>query len=413
MAEGCDDARRCPVEEWLVTEAGMYETAESFFQAFAEQQVASGIPVFRQTAFLRTLHPQVVGRTLVWKRGRPSVDVVAIPHGMRETPQFASSPFAPLMEGAGAVRRRLDLPDPPRDFPILDEIRAEGATDYVALPLAFTNGFLNFLTWATDEKGGFRTEQLDRLYALLPLLSLRLELLVRRELTGGLMEIYLGHDAGRRVLDGAIRRGEGRSLEAVIWLSDLRDFTARSDRTAQDRMVELLNAHFERLAVPIRRHGGDVLKFMGDGILAIFPIGGHRDAAAAASAAMDAAEEAFDATAALNGDLVDRGEEPIAFGLALHVGEVTYGNIGAEDRLDFTVIGPAVNHAARIEMLTKTVGSPILASGPFADLAARPMESLGAYPLRGVAAPIPVFRPVWSTETGYAEAASRRSDAVA
>lgn len=408
MAERRDGAQRCPVEEWLVAEAGAHETAEGFFRAFAEQQVASGIPVFRQTAFLRTLHPQVLGRTLTWYRGRPSIELVAIPHGMQESEQFRRSPFAPLMEGAGAVRRRLDLPGSTADFPILEEIRAEGATDYVALPLEFTNGFINFLTWATDEKGGFKTAQLDRLYALLPLLSLRLELLVRRELTGGLMEIYLGHDAGRRVLEGAIRRGEGRSLEAVIWLSDLRDFTARSDRTPQDRMVALLNSHFERLAVPIQRHGGDVLKFMGDGMLAIFPIGGHRDAQAAAAAALDAAEEAFDATASLNADLVDRSEEPIAFGLALHVGEVTYGNIGAEDRLDFTVIGPAVNHAARIEMLTKTVGSPILASGAFARLAARPMEPLGAHPMRGVAAPIPVFRPMWSTETGFVEAMAAR-----
>ena len=378
------------LRSWIIEETGEYQGVSDLVGAFCAMLGAEGIPVVRHSAFLRTLHPQLLGRTYTWDARTQGVTILPIGHDILTTDRFLKSPLVGLMEGAGAVRRRMDIPEMDLDFPILQELRAQGMTDYVALPLDFPGGFRNILTFASDRPGGFSGDELDALYRLLPYLSLRLQAMTEREVAEGLLGLYLGVDPGRRVYRGEIRRGEGVSLDAVIWLADLREFTARSDRTPQPRMIDLLNRFFEAMTVPIQKARGEVLKFMGDGLLAIFPCFDEPGC--------DAAERAYDATVEVAGAVgrLNRSlppeEPPLRYGIGLHVGEVTYGNIGAEDRLDFTVIGPAVNQAARLEMMTKELGVETLMSEVFAARCRRDTISLGRQTLRGVAEPVEIFR---------------------
>jgi class 3 adenylate cyclase len=213
---------------------------------------------------------------------------------------------------------------------------------------------------------------------------------VTRQKVATLMETYLGRWTGARVLAGAIQRGHSETIHAVLWYSDLRDFTALSESLPRDRMIALLNAHFERLAAPIKAFGGEVLKFMGDGLLAIFPTGtGGADRAC--ERALKAARGARAGMAALNGERRGRSESPLAFGLALHLGDVMYGNIGAPDRLDFTVIGPAVNLASRLEALCKQLDMSVLISAAFASACREELALIGSYRLSGIARPAEVF----------------------
>jgi class 3 adenylate cyclase len=213
---------------------------------------------------------------------------------------------------------------------------------------------------------------------------------VTRQTAATLITTYLGRRSGARVLAGAVQRGDGETIHAVLWYSDLRDFTALSERLPRDRLIALLNAHFERLAAPIKAFGGEVHKFMGDGLLAIFPIEGD-DAGQACALALKAARAARAGMAALNGERQAQGESPLGFGLALHLGDVLYGNIGAPDRLDFTVIGPAVNLVSRLEALCKQLDCPVLTSTPFAAACREQLVPVGSYPLPGFSLPADVY----------------------
>jgi adenylate cyclase len=285
-----------------------------------------------------------------------------------------------LHQGAAAVRRRLDIPAPQLDFPIQRDLADEGATDYVAMPLRFSSGDMGYISWVSDRPGGFNTSDLALLYDLLPLIALRLELEASYHVSKSLMETYLGRDAARHVLTGQIKRGRGKHIRAAILLSDLRDFTAMSDRLPADEVIALLNDYFDIMATQVQEHGGEVLKFIGDGMLAVFNVGRSLPDAACGQA-MQAAIEAVRALTALN---LDRAEK-LEVGIALHLGDVVYGNIGAADRLDFTVIGAAVNEAARIEGLCRSLEKQILVSAEFArGFTSKPLISVGLHHLRGV-----------------------------
>ena len=274
----------------------------------------------------------------------------------------------------------------------MHDLIEEGATDYVALPLRFSDGQINVLTLISDEPGGFSTGQLGHLYEVLPNLGRLFEAHAQRISSLTLLQTYLGRNAGERVNNGSIKRGDGEQLHAVIWFSDLRQSTTLADNLSREEYLSVLNQYFDCVAGAVIEHDGEVLKFIGDAVLAIFPIDDpsdtHPGACNQALAAVRAANERIEE---VNRDRSSANQPLLHFGTGLHRGTITYGNVGTERRLDFTVIGPTVNEAARIESLCKSLGEPVLASSAFAAGVADGLRSLGTHELRGVQAQEEIF----------------------
>jgi adenylate cyclase len=248
------------------------------------------------------------------------------------------------------------------------------------------------LTVATRRPGGFSEEEMELLEAVTPGVAVNLEVQALRFTTRTLLDTYIGRQAGARVMEGAIRRGMGETIRAVIWLCDLRGFTSLSEQLPRDTLIELLNDYFGRMCAALDAGGGEVLKFVGDALLGIFPIH-DEDPAAVCGRALAAAENARKALAGYNADRNGTGAPPIEYGVALHIGDVMYGNIGGENRLDFTVIGPAVNLAARIEGLCRDLGRPVLLSDDFVAASGLPADHLGTFPLKGLSESRRIYAP--------------------
>ena len=350
----------------------------------SERLVACGIPLWRVAVFVRTLHPQVMGRRFIWRPGT-GVEVSEAPFELLESADFLENPIAHVYATGQALRRKLADPDCAVDFPVLSELRAEGITDYLALPLVFTDGAIHAVTCTTRQAGGFTDAQIAGIEAIITPLARVAEIRALRRMASTLLDTYVGHDAGERILAGRIRRGDIEEIHAAIWLSDMRGFTALADSLPPSVLIDLLNRYFDCQVPVILEHGAEVLKFMGDGLLAIFTIAG--DETEVCERALAAARRAQANVATLS----DAAMPGLRFGLALHVGEVLYGNIGSGNRLDFTCIGPAVNCAARIEKLTSQLGRALLASGEFARHCAGEFAPLGEFRLAGFSAPQLVF----------------------
>lgn len=390
-------------EKWLLEGAGRYTSTREVVRDLANLLQARGYPLLRVTCFIRTLHPQSTGSSVIWTRERPDPRAIRVLRGMEDTEAFRSSPLPVIFSGASAIRRRLDLPEERMDFPVLQDLKDAGATDYVAMPLVFSDGQANFVTWATDRPGGFTTEELTCLYSLLPVLALRVEVIERRQVTSKLLEVYLGRETGNRVLAGEILRGKVASIRAAVWYSDLKDFTSLSDSLERDELIQHLDAYFEVAVQAVEERGGEVLKFLGDGMLAIFPVSSNDEASSeeaesrgdreASKRALAAARDTVQVLRASNTRRLKKGLTPIEFGIALHLGEVSYGNIGGPERLDFTVIGPAVNLASRLEGLTRTLGVKVVASEAFRAVIEEPLTDLGAHSVKGLKQKVPVFAP--------------------
>jgi adenylate cyclase len=268
-------------------------------------------------------------------------------------------------------------------MPVLRELKAQGLTDYLA-HVIYLSGQRNAVSWATDHTEGFSEEQLRTLRQLMPYLALRLELESTRYSLGSLLEVYLGENAARRVLAGAFKRGSGERIQAAIWLCDLRGFTTLADQVPAEQVVSTLDAYFDQVVGAVAAQGGEVLKFIGDAILAIFRVqeGAEQQACAAA---LVAAQDALGRLATLNDERAREGLPSLAMGVALHLGQVMYGNIGSKERLDFTVIGASVNEASRLESLCKQLGTPLVMSGQFARACgSADVVPLGRHSLRGV-----------------------------
>lgn len=383
--------------QWLLRDSAVYTSRRFLARDLGRLLAARGYPLMRITYFITTLHPQATGTSIVWYRDVDQPRQMRVMRGMQQTSAYRQSPMPLIFEGAQGIRRRLDMPDEQNDFPILDDLREEGATDYVAMPLVFSDGNINFTTWTADRPGGFNTEELREIWEFMPALSLRMEVLERRDLTRQLLTTYLGRNTGERILAGEIVRGVAESIRAAVWYTDIRDFTALSDQLSRDEIIDMLDAYFERTVQAVEERGGEVLKFLGDGMLAIFPADPSQGEAAgdmeACRLALTAARDTVTLMRSLNDIRFRQDKAPIDFGIALHLGEVGYGNIGGAERLDFTVIGPAVNLANRIEGLTRTLGVRILASREFSAAAGEPLTALGAHPVKGLTRPIDVFTP--------------------
>ena len=376
-----------PLVDWVVRDAWRAASISDLVLGLARALEAAGMGVQRMTLIVRTLHPQVMGTVHLWERGRRAIDRIELSHARSREERFLASPFVHIFEGRGGVRRRLEGPDAKLDYPILEDLRREGATDYAAMPITFSDGQIHALTLATDRRGGFATDHLGQLHEVLPMVARLVEAHAMRATARTLLDTYLGVGTGGRVLEGLIRRGDGEVIPAVVWWADLRGSTLLAERLSRERYLELLNHFFEATAGAAIEQGGEVLKFIGDAVLAIFPLRGDPEAGARA---LRAAREALARIERFNRDEADP-QAQLAVALALHLGEVNYGNIGIEGRLDFTVTGPAVNQVARLERLSKTLGKAVVASGAFAELVRDELAALGAHELRGFAAPVEVF----------------------
>jgi adenylate cyclase len=282
------------------------------------------------------------------------------------------------------VRGRPGDPEGKR-FPFIDEMGAEGVTDYIALPLIFINGQANASSWTTKQAGGFTDEQLDGLRQLVVALARLIEIISLQRTAALLLDTYVGNRAGERILAGQIRRGHTDTMNAAIWLSDLRGFTRLSDRLPSEIVVDILNRYFDCQVEAITRRGGEVLKFMGDGLLAVFPVArADGDAADICNRVLEAVQECRASVAELTYSEGGHTVEKFRFGLALHIGTVLYGNIGGANRLDFTCIGPAVNLAARLEKIASNLHRTVVASASFAESCSTGSWcDLGEFPIAG------------------------------
>ena len=382
---------------WAVRQGLDGAPADVLLDGLCKRLVEAGVALSRVFAGMPTLHPQWGGYGYTWRRDLNAVEPAQFERGDEYDETVANSPFGYLIRQASEaaepwrhLRRRLAGPLVQFDFPNLAGHAAAGATDYFAEVFRFgadsdpARGTGIGYSFTTDRAEGFTDDDLMLLQAVLPAASLAMMAHAGYTIAAGLLAAYLGADAGKRVHAGAVARGSVESIRAVLWYADIRGFTAIADAAPGLAVIEMLDQIFEILTASLRTRGGQVLKFMGDGMLAIFSFTDvARDETC--GRALDAAVEAMRAIDALN-DARPAGKPVAAVDLALHLGEVLYGNVGATDRLDFTVIGPAVNEAARIEALCEPLGHKVLVSAEFADAVTnnRRLLPLGRHQLRGV-----------------------------
>ena len=377
------------VARWILTEGTHLDSAVEFFDELCWRLVGDGVPLWRATVHAGTLHPQIRGLGLRWWRDRRIVEEYRILHSSDTAEDYRQSPIRAAIEDGIKFRRRLD--GGALEFPLLTKLRGQGATDYYALPLNPQIRRFPVVTWATDRPHGFSETDLAALEDINPALAASVDVRSLRRISINLLDTYLGPQAGRRILAGQIHRADGDRLRAVIMISDMRNFTGLSDRLPGEAIIELLDDYFDAIVPAVQARRGEVLKFIGDGVLAIFPTEDEEDFAPSSLRALEAAVHGLARLDAVNARRRERQSSQIRAGIGLHLGEVIFGNVGAADRLDFTVVGPAVNLASRIEGLTKRLLRPLLTSQAFAQICPRPLVSLGFHPVRGLNAPEEVF----------------------
>lgn len=381
------------ISAWLVDQ-GLAGTEElKLLGEFCERCGAAGLSLCRALAFIDTLHPVYEGRAFRWHAG--GEETPYIEYGRTDEGEAAESwrrtPFFHLLEtGESELRRRLGRGDP-ADFKMVEDVRDDGCTDYIAFvhrfPGAGAIGDMDcfYSAWATRKPAGFSDEDIAALRRLVPSLALAIKCGSLGRIAGTLVQVYLGRDPGQRVLSGRISRGVADRISAVLWFSDLRGFTTITDSAAPDEVIPLLNDYADAVISTIYEAGGDVLKLIGDGTLAIFQAD---DPAAACRCALHAEEMLRARERELNARRVADGRPVTNIYLGLHIGDVFYGNVGSDDRLDFTVIGPAVNEVARIASMCRSVDRRIVMSDAFAEATPEPeralLVSVGRYALRGV-----------------------------
>jgi len=373
-----------------VQEGRLITRPDAFVAELMERVCQAGLPIWRGYFGLQLVHPQLLATAYVWRRGEKVQEVVRA-HGIQFSPSYIGSPVQTAREEGRWVRVRLsEITE--KDHVLLHELKADGATDYVGLPMRLRReGPLPVVTFATDDAKGFSDTDISDLTRLVDLAGAVMEMHIERGVAETVADTYLGHEVGQRVLAGAIRRGEGQEIRAVLWFSDLRDFTGMNERLPPAEMLEVLNNYLQLVGDALSANGGEILKFIGDGIMAYFPAEDALFLPIVTGQALAAARRLLDDIEAANQARAAGGREALRFGVGLHVGPVTFGNIGTEDRLDFTVIGPAVNRASRLESLTKELGVPVLASAEFSEVSTAPLKSLGKHTLRGVPEPVEVF----------------------
>jgi adenylate cyclase len=378
------------VFDWLLNESYAERFLDRIVAGLGARLRNAGLSVARVTVHLRTEHPEWRGATLLWRIGLDEAEISLRDYSLASSNVYLRSPVHDIHDGQSEVRRRLwQLAPDASDYPILDELRAEGCTDYVVWPIFHTLDKRHVVSFGSDAKSGFSDDEIDILRGLVPLVALVTEVRLKNILARTFLETYVGPLAAKRILNGDTRRGFGSSIEAAAMVCDLRNFTELSAEWPRDRIIELLDAYFDAVAEPIERHGGEILKFMGDGLLAIFPI----DQPDACGNLLRAIREGQQALEQLNSENRSSGMPVLRQGVGVHVGEVSYGNIGSRHRLDFTVIGPVVNIASRLQDMTRDGAHSVLISGDFAKRSGSraDLSEVGTFPIRGIPEMIDVY----------------------
>jgi adenylate cyclase len=375
---------------WLVGESLAIADAKSFIEQFADRMLAAGVPIDRMTTAIETMHADYSGIGRFWTRGEGVVE--------RYWPYDSS-------DGADAVYKRSPFYEchttkkwcrfkvaetPDERFGVVPDLKAGGFTDYVCVPMFFSNGDENGLSFATRAPGGFSEQHMAMLRDIVPALTTHMELQATRRRMDFLLRFYVGQEPAQQIFSGVVRRGQVREIRSAILVADMRHYTELSHDMPPDEVANLLNRFFDCLVPHIEAEGGEVLKFMGDGLLAIFRDRSD-DAGSAAQAALTASEKALAAVREL--DAKKELPVPLHAGIALHHGRAAYGNVGSGTRLDFTVVGADVNIASRLATLNRPLGEPLLMSDAFADQLWTGTESIGAHNLAGVPHPVKVYRP--------------------
>ncbi|SCA54817.1 putative Adenylate cyclase [Candidatus Terasakiella magnetica] len=374
--------------DWIINEGWTFSDKKAFTRELANSFLKAGVNVDRVRLTIRLLHPQVMGYSFTWDSSKDSVDFHEASHQMKETDLYKNSPFAAIFDDqAGAIRRPLYDPNCLLDYPILLDLKEEGFTDYVALPLIFSDGRRSAITLSSKAKTGFSTEELTLIYDSLPALSRIIENHALKRTASVLLETYLGKETGNQVLSGKVKRGDGQRIRSIIWFSDLRQSTTLAETMENDDFLDLLNTYFECTAGAVLENGGEVLRYIGDAVLAIFPVG-ETDLCSmthkAAQNAENAVKDAFERLEKMNMRQQRKNQPLVKCGVGMHVGEVMYGNIGTHERLEFSVIGSSANEAARLESMTKELGVPVVVSHQFCALhGGAGWHSLGSHNLKG------------------------------
>jgi adenylate cyclase len=384
------------IGDWVVQQGLASDDLPGLLSGFCERIVALGVPLWRGHLSLATLHPMYEAIGYSWRRTQ-GLRHDRYEHGSTSREVWQRSPVRFLVENrVPRMRNRLELGEGTETFPVLADLRDEGATDWFGRLVGFGDrtqraGLPGMATtWTSDRKGGFSDADISLIESLVTTLALAVYRIALLQVAVDLLAAYVGPEPGRRILSGQVRQGTAQQLSAAIVIADLRGFTHVADRTPAERLLAGLNEHLGAVVGAVEQHGGQVLKFLGDGLMAVFALD-ERSAEAACADALAAAESAMAANAAINGRREAAGAPMLELDVALHLGDVMYGNVGSARRLDFTVIGPAVNEASRIEALCEPLGCHVLMSATFARACPRKLRSLGRHGLRGVASPQELF----------------------
>lgn len=343
-----------------------------------DRLLAAGAPLWRLRLAMRTLHPLTTAITTAWERDDASMEQILSPHGLERNAEYAGSPFEVVARTRAAFRKKLIEPLSDADHNVLHDLKARGGTDYFGLPMKFSDGTAAILVVTTDAKGGFSDLDIARFTEIAAVLAPITEVFGSRNVSVAVAEAYLGPRTGQRVLNGQITRGHIEKISAAVLVSDIRDWTGLNNRLSAEAALALANRYFEVISEAVEANGGEILKFIGDGVLAIFSTDADTpDAATVCENALAAARQALQSQQDADPPL------DLTFGMGMHFGEVLYGNIGSNTRIDFTVLGQAVNTAARIEGLCSTLQQPVLFSQEFADLLGEPTTVVAEEVLKG------------------------------
>ena len=402
------------VEKWLLEEARYLPTVPLVLDGFCKALIEEGFAIRRATLALATLHPQFEVLRYIWKDEKSASEPMVNPfvfhhqtlefdqsscietflsYGCKSTAQLKKSPFWLLFDGTPFVF--LDVNDKSNQdrYPLFNDLSALGATSYMAFRLNRDLDHTHMMSLVSDHSGGISESQTQLLKTLVPALSLCLELKLQELINSTLLDVYVGHTPGQKVLRGSIKPGDMEKVEAAIWYSDVRNFTGLSNQTEARSFVTWLNDYFACLVENVYRCDGEVLKFVGDALLAIFPVTDQADSNTACQNALSAAMSTNSQLTDWNAGRMKSGLPAMNHGIALHYGEVLYGNVGSLKRLDFTVIGPTINLAARIEGLCSKLEVPLLASGEFTGHCHDDFDDMGQFELKGFDRPIQVHQP--------------------
>ncbi|NOD78670.1 MULTISPECIES: DUF427 domain-containing protein [unclassified Ruegeria] len=372
-----------PLIDWLMRGASTATTPESFTEALAEKMLEHGIAIQRLSILAWSLHPLIVGKHYIWEKGEGEILTRAPTYEIYDHPAFINSPLRHVSNGLGGVRQRLNDDNPHNSFPIMEDLRAKGATDYVAMPLPFSDGRTNVLTLTCDHPDGFTTENLGLVFECSAVIARFYEVFMQRENAQVLLETYVGKRTGARVLGGEIRRGDGDEIDAAIMFCDLRNSTSLEEKLGRAAYINVLNAFFETVSGIVHDNGGEVLKFIGDAVLAVFPVS-EEDAT---TARVNAQRSAIQIVETLGELRKDGSDAHCDCSIGVAYGRVTYGNVGSRERLDFTVIGQAANIAARLGEFGKTKGHRIVVSEDIEPACSNALP-LGAVALHNVSQPV-------------------------